>query len=68
MGSRNLDQAYRSGDPLHIRVRRLVNGRWEVLCDRARAPLISVNSREAAFEVAMSLAVNHSPTTVDVAS
>ena len=62
-----LDRACRSNDHLHLSVRGLLNGRWEVLCDRARAPLINVQSREAAFEFAMLLAVDHPPTTVDLA-
>ena len=55
-----------SGDPLRIRVRGSGDGRWEVLCDRMREPLINVDSREAAFEFAMLLAVDHPPTTVDL--
>ena len=62
-----LDLAHRSNEHLHLRVRGLLNGRWEVLCDRTRAPLINVQSREAAFEFAMLLAVDHPPTTVDLA-
>ena len=62
-----IDQAYGSSDHLHLSVRGLLNGRWEVLCDRMRAPLINVQSREAAFEFAMLLAVYHPPTTVDLA-
>jgi len=38
------------------------------LCDRMREPLINVNSREAAFEYAVLLAVAHPPTTIDLAS
>jgi len=53
---------------LHISLRNVMNGRWEVLCDRMREPLISVNSREAAFEYAVLLAVAHPPTTIDFAS
>ncbi len=60
--------ACRTEDPLHISLRGLLNGRWEVLCDRMREPLISVNSREAAFEYAVLLAVAHPPTTIDLAS
>ena len=62
-----LYRARRSDDHLHLSVRGLLNGRWEVLSDRARAPLINVQSREAAFEFAMLLAVDHPPTTVDLA-
>jgi hypothetical protein len=54
-------------DALHISLRRLMNGRWEVLCDRMCEPLISVTSREAAFEYAVLLAVAHPPTTIDLA-
>jgi hypothetical protein len=61
-----LDRAINSGDPLRIRVRGSTDGRWEVLCDRMREPLINVKSREAAFEFAMLLAVDHPPTTVDL--
>ncbi len=59
--------SHRTEDPLHISLRGLLNGRWEVLCDRMREPLISVNSREAAFEYAVLLAVAHPPTTIDLA-
>jgi hypothetical protein len=45
-----------------------MNGRWEVLCDRMREPLINVNSREAAFEYAVLLAMAHPPTTIDLAN
>jgi hypothetical protein len=61
-----LDWAFHTGNALHIRVRGAGNGRWEVLCDRMREPLINVNSREAAIEFAMLLAVDHPPTTVDL--
>ena len=64
----SINGAYRSEDPLHISLRGLLNGRWEVLCDRMRDPLISVNSRKAAFEYAVLLAVAHPPTTIDFAS
>jgi len=47
-------------------VRGPVNGRWQVLCDRMREPLINAKSREAAFEFAMLLAVDHPPTTVEL--
>jgi hypothetical protein len=60
--------ARRNEDPLHISLRGLMNGRWEVLCDRMREPLINVTSREAAFEYAVLLAVAHPPTTIDLAS
>jgi hypothetical protein len=66
MASVNRNQ--RSEDPLHISLRSLINGRWEVLCDRMREPLINVNSREAAFQYAVLLAVAHPPTTIDLAS
>lgn len=56
-----------SDDPLHISLRGLTNGRWEVLCDRMSEPLVSVDSREAAFEFAMLFAVDHPPTTVEMA-
>lgn len=62
----SLNQASRSADPMHLSVRGLNNGRWEVLCDRMRDPLINVTTREAAFEFAMLLAVDHPPTTVDL--
>lgn len=62
----SLNRASHSDDPLHLSVRGLVDGRWEVLCDRMREPLINVNTREAAFEFAMLLAVDHPPSTVDV--
>ena len=42
----SIKRASRSDDPLHISLRGLLNGRWEVLCDRMREPLISVNSRK----------------------
>ena len=61
------NRAFRSDNPLHISLRSLMNGRWEVLCDRMREPLINVNSREAAFEYAVLLAVAHPPTTIDLA-
>jgi tRNA pseudouridine-54 N-methylase len=64
----SINRAYRSDDPLHISLRDSMNGRWEVLCDRMREPLISVNSRKAAFEYAVLLAVAHPPTTIDFAS
>ena len=60
-------RATSSNDPLHVSVRGLGNGRWEVSCDRMSAPLISVASREAAFEFAMELAVDNPPTTVEMA-
>jgi hypothetical protein len=63
----SLDRASASDDPLHVSVRDLHNGRWEVVCDRMQAPLINVESREAAFEFAMLLAVDHPPTTVEMA-
>ena len=59
-------RACRSDGPLHISLRNVINGRWEVLCDRMREPLISVNTREAAFEYAVLLAVAHPPTTLDL--
>lgn len=62
----SLNQASRAADSMHLSVRGLNNGRWEVLCDRMREPLINVNTREAAFEFAMLLAVDHPPTTVDL--
>lgn len=60
------NQASRPDDPLHLSVRGLVDGRWEVLCDRMRDPLVNVTTREAAFEFAMLLAVDHPPSTVDL--
>ena len=60
-------RATSSTDPLHVSVRGLRNGRWEVLCDRMSAPLISVESREAAIGFAMELAVDNPPTTVEMA-
>jgi|KBSMisStandDraft_5_1062788.scaffolds.fasta_scaffold75506_4 hypothetical protein len=60
------NRAYRVNDHLHISVRGPVNGRWQVLCDRMREPLINAKSREAAFEFAMLLAVDHPPTTVEL--
>ena len=56
-----------SSDSLHISLRGLNDGRWEVLCNRMSAPLINVDSREAAFEFAVLLAVDHPPTTVEMA-
>jgi len=64
----SVNRAPRSDNPLHISLRNLMNGRWEVLCDRMREPLINVNSREAAFEYAVLLAVAHPPTTIDLAN
>ena len=61
-----LKRANNSDDPLHVSVRDLHNGRWEVLCDRMHEPLINVESREAAFEFAMLFAVDHPPTTVEM--
>ncbi len=63
-----VNRAPRPDNPLHISLRNLMNGRWEVLCDRMREPLINVNSREAAFEYAVLLAVAHPPTTIDLAN
>jgi hypothetical protein len=60
--------ASRTEGPLHISLRGLLNGRLEVLCDRMHEPLINVNTREAAFEYAVLLAVAHPPTTIDFAS
>jgi hypothetical protein len=60
-------RATTSAAPLHVSLRGLNNGRWEVLCNRMREPLINVGSREAAFEFAMLLAVDHPPTTVEMA-
>ena len=56
-----------SGDSLHISLRGLDDGRWEVLCDRMSEPLVSVSSREAAFGFAMEFAVDHPSTTVEMA-
>lgn len=61
-------RAFRSNDPLHFSVRGPVDGRWQVLCDRMREPLINATSREAAFEFAMLLAVDHPRSTVDLIS
>ncbi len=62
-----VNRASRQEDPLHISLRGVGNGRWEVLCDRMREPVINVNSREAAFEYAVLLAMAHPPTTIDFA-
>jgi hypothetical protein len=62
----SLNRACQSDGPLHLSVRGLVDGRWEVLCDRMREPLLNVTTREAAFEFAMLLAVDHPPSTVDL--
>ena len=67
MTSFHIEQADRPGDPLHVSVRASSDGRWDVCCEGLAGPLINVTSREAAVKVAMSLAVNHSPTTVEVA-
>ena len=56
-----------SDDPRHISLRGLTNGRWEVLCDGMSEPLIRVDSREAAFQYALLFAVDHPPTTVEMA-
>jgi hypothetical protein len=61
-----LEQACGGDKALHLKVRGLLNGRWEVLSDRTRKPLLNVKSQEAAVRFAMLLAVNHSPTTVDL--
>jgi hypothetical protein len=61
----SMNGAFRPEVPLHISLRGSRNGRWEVLCDRMREPLIKVNSREAAFEYAVLLAIAHPPTTFD---
>ena len=61
-----IEQACGADHALHLRVRGLLNGRWEVLCNRTRQPLLNAKSREAAVRYAMMLAVNHSPTTVDL--
>jgi len=53
--------------PLHVSVRCLDNGRWEVVCDRMREPLANVGSVEAAFGFAMDFAVDHPQTTVEMA-
>lgn len=63
----SVNRASRHEDPLHISLRGVANGRWEVLCDRMREPVINVNSREAAFEYAVLLAMAHPPTTIDFA-
>jgi hypothetical protein len=63
-----INRACRSENPLHISLRGSRNGRWEVLCDRMNEPLISVGSREAAFEYAVLLAMAHPPTTIDLAA
>ena len=64
----SFDQAYRANLPMHFSVRGPVNGRWQVLCDRMREPLMNAKSREAAFEFAMILAVDHPRSTVDLVS
>jgi hypothetical protein len=62
----SLNRASDVDDLLHLSLRGSVDGRWEVLCDRVREPLINVNTREAAFGFAMLLAVDHPRTTVDL--
>lgn len=65
-----LDRATSTHDAeptLHVSVRGLDNGRWEVVCDRIRGPLANMGSAEAAFEFAMDFAVDHSPSTVEMA-
>jgi hypothetical protein len=63
----SVNRATRHENPLQISLRGVANGRWEVLCDRMREPVINVNSREAAFEYAVLLAMAHPPTTIDFA-
>ena len=61
------ERAHSSDESRHLSLRDLHDGRWEVLCDRMTEPMISVDSREAAFDFAMLFAVDHPPTTVEMA-